>query len=90
MIDLDWYFDNIFLFGCPIEVISKALERLFKDLQIIFHNIFSNLDVSGVKIAYQSGNYFLKRESHTYVYIFILVKSHIGKKPKESKTNVSI
>ena len=47
MIDLGWYFDHIFLLGCPIEVISEALESLFKDLQIIFHNIVPNLDVSG-------------------------------------------
>ena len=90
MIDLGWYFDHIFLLGCPIEVISEALESLFKDLQIIFHNIFPNSDVSGVKIIHQSGDCFLTRESHTYVHISILVKSHIGKKPKESKTNVSI
>ena len=90
MIDLGWYFDHIFLLGCPIEVISEALESLFKDLQIIFHNIFPNLDVSGVKIIHQSRDCFLIRESHTYVHISILVKSHIGKKPKESKTYVSI
>ena len=90
MIDLGWYFDHIFLLRCPIEVISEALESLFKDLQIIFYNIFPNLDVSGVKIIHQSYDYFLTWESHTYVQISIFVKSHIGKKPKESKANVSI
>ena len=90
MIDQGWYFDHILLLGGPIEVISEALEILFKDLKITFHNIFPNLDVSVVKVIHQSCDYFLIRESHTYVYISILVKSHIGKKPKESKTNVSI
>ena len=90
MIDLDWYFDYIFLLECPIEVISEALESLFKDLQIIFHNIFSNSEVLVVKIVHQSRDCFLTRESHTYVHISILVKSHIGKKPKESKANVYI
>ena len=90
MIDLSWYFEHIFFFGCPIGVISEAFKSLFKDVQIIFHNMFPNSDVSRVKIIHQSGDCFLTRESHTYVHISNLVKSHIGKKPKERKANVSI